>query len=354
MRKQNGFTLVELLVVIAIIGILVALLLPAVQAARESARRIQCANNLKQLSLALLAYHDTAGEFPRGVYSATAKPQEDGLGWISKLLPFLGDTPTYDALVANKIPMPGGGTYEGNPWQPGIFGAAHTAGMSPIAGGESVKSYLLCPSVSSAALPAQVPQPEFFERDWRSSNPSDPYAIGYGTSHYKGSRGYCDNGMLWRTGEGINEDYCADIDMNGDGNVDFDDIVFKLKYKRIRIKDIPDGTTKTIAIGEAAYSAFHLGYPMWLGSSGEDGSTLFKTEELINCNMGGVGEFPLSEFNDSRLPRTGKDDCSYSWHPGGAHFSYVDGSVHFLTDDLELRMFALLGNRQDGQVTSEL
>src|SRR3990172_3136179 len=81
--RKSGFTLVELLVVIAIIGILVALLLPAIQGAREAARRAQCQNNVKQITLALLNFHDTKKEFPRGAYTSTIKNDEDGLGWAT-------------------------------------------------------------------------------------------------------------------------------------------------------------------------------------------------------------------------------------------------------------------------------
>ncbi|MEX0818435.1 MAG: DUF1559 domain-containing protein, partial [Pirellulaceae bacterium] len=95
-KRTQGFTLVELLVVIAIIGILVALLLPAVQAAREAARRMSCNNNLKQLALAAHNYHDTYKVFPANANNRDAsrgKPPTNGFSWISKTLPFFEQGP---------------------------------------------------------------------------------------------------------------------------------------------------------------------------------------------------------------------------------------------------------------------
>ncbi len=94
-RRRTGFTLIELLVVIAIIGVLIALLLPAVQAAREAARRMQCTNNLKQIGLALHNYHDALGAFPPGQLPATS------FSALSRILPFLEQGAIFNALNAN-------------------------------------------------------------------------------------------------------------------------------------------------------------------------------------------------------------------------------------------------------------
>src|SRR5215212_5410396 len=163
-RKHPAFTLVELLVVIAIIGVLVALLLPAVQAAREAARRTACTNNLKQIALALLSYHDARGQFPLGAYSAVTEDhpaEEDGLGWATQILPQLEEQPLYDKLKNNNIPG-----YQGNPWitnhppgQKGIFSVAHSSGLRPIAGGDTILSIFLCPT---ADLPSHVPSGGYF------------------------------------------------------------------------------------------------------------------------------------------------------------------------------------------------
>jgi prepilin-type N-terminal cleavage/methylation domain-containing protein len=353
LTKNSGFTLVELLVVIAIIGILVALLLPAIQAAREAARRSQCTNNVKQITLALLTFHDGSKKFPRGAYTNSDKKSagaEDGMGWATKILPYIEESAIYDRLVRNGLPG-----FDGDPWKEkdptqmgGIFQAAAKAGKVPLPGGDAVIAAFRCPS---ADLPANAPDNAYYGAT------GTPLNFGYGTTHYKASRGYCDLGMFWRTAEGLAAQTCASIDINGDGVLD---LVTKQPFTRVRIQDVLDGTSKTIAIGEAAYFASGNGanngdFPIWFGSAWEDGSTLFKTQDLINCNIGGARYFPLPLVERNRLPGgSARDDCAFSWHTAGAHFGFVDGSVHFLSENLDLRLFALLGDRMDGEVIGDL
>ena len=345
--KNAGFTLVELLVVIAIIGILVALLLPAVQAAREAARRTSCTNNLKQVGLALLNYHDVRKQFPLGSYTAVEEDhpaEEDGLGWATQILPQLEEQPLFDRLRNN--PVPG---YKGNPWitdhpkgQRGIFKVAHDNGLRPIAGGDTVLSAFRCPSVD---LPAQMPNGAFF-----GLSSADLVGTGYATAHYKGSRGHCDRGMFWPPKEGAAEYNCS-YDINGDGTIDF---VPKKAYSKVSIEDVTDGTSKTIMLGEAAYFARAQAYPLWMGIYGDDGSAMFETQDAINCNIGGARAFPLAAAELDRMTDPEPDDCAFSWHSGGAYFAFVDGSVRFLSENLEVRTFWLLGDRMDDEVIRDL
>ena len=352
--RSGAFTLVELLVVIAIIGILVSLLLPAVQAARESARRISCANNLKQIALALLSHHDTFKGLPQGLYSADEDagagiPKEDGLGWATRLLPYIEEQAVNDQLVNNGISA-GGLNFDGDPWQPAIFIAARVSDNLPIAAGTNLINSFLCPSVD---LPEYGVGAEGYRDDVNGLRP--PFShVGHAVAHYKGSRGFCDNGIFLRTEESLNDDSCSSIDYNGNGVLD--DLVEKIPFRRlsVRLSDIPDGTSKTIAVGEAAYTTLPRNFPTWIGAYEEDGSVLFAMREIINCNLGGKPH-PLTSFDELKLPGGSRsDDCAMSWHPGGAYFSFVDGSVQFLSDDISLRVFALLGDRRDGEVLSDI
>jgi prepilin-type N-terminal cleavage/methylation domain-containing protein/prepilin-type processing-associated H-X9-DG protein len=348
--KAAAFTLVELLVVIAIIGILVALLLPAIQAAREAARRTACTNNLKQIALALLNYHDGHKQFPLGAYAAVQEDhpaEEDGLGWATQILPQLEEQAIYDQLEQNTVPG-----FQGNPWitnhppgQRGILKVAHDNGLRPITGGETVISSFLCPSVD---LPLHVPDSGYF-----GGSSAPIVATGYATAHYKGSRGHCDRGMFWKPKEGAAE-YACPYDINRDGIMDS---VPKKAYTRVRIEDVTDGTSKTIAIGESAYVVSSRSWPVWIGMYAETGNVMFETEDGINCGLSGVKSFPLSQTDMARIVAVSgpePTDCSFSWHTDGAYFAFVDGSVRYLTENLERATFWLLGDRTDNEVIQEL
>jgi prepilin-type processing-associated H-X9-DG protein len=174
---------------------------------------------------------------------------------------------------------------------------------------------------------------------------------GYAAAHYKGSRGYGDRGMFWPPKEGAAE-YTYSYDINGDGTPD---TIPKKAYTRIRLEDVTDGTSKTIVIGEAAYFARAAAYPLWLGIYGDDGTVMFQTEDAINCNIGGVRAFPLSDAEMEKLPwGIESDDCAFSWHPNGAYFAFVDGSIRFIDENIELRTYWLLGDRADDEIIRNL
>ena len=348
-RVNPAFTLVELLVVIAIVGILIALMLPAIQAAREAARGTSCKNNLKQLALALLNYHNDRNQFPLGAYAAVEEDhiaEEDGLGWATQILPQIEEQPLFDRIQNNNVPP-----YQGNPWltehpsgQKGIFRIAHESGLRPIPGGETILGLFICSSVD---LPQRVPNDSFF-----GVAAADHAGTGYATAHYKGSRGMCDRGIFWTPKEGAAEYECPWGDINGDGTLD---LIPRKSISRVRIQDVTDGTSKTIILGEASYVIRSLSFPVWMGIYGDDGAVMFKTESPINCNIGGVRSFPLSEGVIAQLPENYQaDDCAFSWHEGGAYFSFVDGSVRFLSENIETRLYRLLGDRTDDEVVREL
>ena len=299
-QHRNGFTLVELLVVIAIIALLVSILLPAVNAAREAARRTQCINNLKQQGLALQNFHSARERFPIGVYAGTGI-DDDGYGWATQLLPFMEEQAVYDIIERNYIP--GEST---SPWdRPGIFATTKSRTGNIIPGGDTVITTFRC---ASSVLDSHAP-------------PEADVGAGYATSDYKACNGWGDRGMFFKVSDGA-----------------------RAGFVEVRMKDIKDGTSKTIAIGESAYVPSYRDWPIWLGASKTDESTLFKTQQpsVINCN---VYEKSIANMVRNAID----DDCSFSWHAGGAQFAFADGSVHYLSEEIEWQTYQNLGDRLDGQ-----
>ncbi|MCA9186827.1 MAG: DUF1559 domain-containing protein, partial [Planctomycetales bacterium] len=299
-----------------------------VNAAREAARRIQCANNVRQIGLSLIMFHEAVQEFPKGVYSHPDEnhaDRENGLGWATKVLPYLEENGIYSMIANSQLPG-----YP-DPWQPGVFRAAFQS-RAPLPGGDHELSVFLCPSTS---LPPVSP-------NLASGYPS--YYSGYATASYKGSRGFCDRGILLRPDEANQEQRCW-IDIQGRA------VQFVKDPQRLatRLREVKDGTSKTILLGESAYYIDEEDWPLWIGSPARDEATLFKTEDVINCNISSP-VFPLTPQDRARAVN---DDCAFSWHPGGCQFVFVDNSVHFLSIELDLTTFRLLGDREDGVIMDE-
>jgi prepilin-type N-terminal cleavage/methylation domain-containing protein/prepilin-type processing-associated H-X9-DG protein len=307
-RDKHGFTLVELLVVIAIIGILVAMLLPAVQSAREAARRLQCANQLKQIGLALHSYHTAVSAFPPGVISQIASsktsncnivglPSQGGAPWSIHVLPFLEQQNRYDRF-----------DFSGS-----FFGLKHT----PV------------PTTNDA---------EQMQRNPSFECPSDPNS----------GRGWPNGNYVGVMGGGATPD-CTGTGAYA-GRVKFYNGIFH-NNSRISIADVRDGTTNTFLVGETRY--LELPAPsggiwgatwsagIWLHSHGE--SSLYTTLAAAHLPINGVDKDPnqVSTMGDqSRL--------FGSLHPGGCHFAMADGSVHFISQSIDLAVYQGLGARNDG------
>jgi len=298
--KKAGFTLIELLVVIAIIAVLISLLLPAVQSAREAARRAQCVNNMKQLGLGIANYESSNGSFPLGSFMMSppgdplAKPcsgRHESSVFVA-LLPFIEQAQIYAAFNSNIHYF----TFQNS--------TLLNIGISS----------LWCPSDPSVSQSSNLPP-----NDDGSVNVSVPMRH----NSYKANTG------TWYTPGRYDDPGCTtknftQLYAQANGLIYF--------YSSVRIAGVTDGTSNTMAFCETAYGRLSAGdqqeWHWWI--SGNYGDTMFTTF------------YPLNPYNKIKnmnvnygINTTVRVSAASSFHPGGANFAFADGSVRFIKDSID-------------------
>lgn len=378
-RALTGFTLVELLVVIAIIGILVALLLPAVQAAREAARRNSCTNKLKQLSLAVLLHEDARGIFPANDNAPDQSASYSVAGRVS------GERDYASHLIFTAPYLEAGALFDQidfkSPVRPG----------DQLVSGRSLReipqSVLQCPSDSLGGV--QVPSSldlagtETLHTNGLIDNGNSPLAM----SNYAGSIGaqYMDSTVVCdlKTLVNIPEPYSSvrpdgqdpfgrtstlNPRCNGAsgamGNIRTDcpvakaiSGVFARSSWAAKPSQITDGMSKTIMLGEVLpycsawqwQRGWTYAEAFWVATAAPINHNTCRGEEP-RVSSGGRGGGSIPPCNDwtTNAPAQGFK----SRHTGGANFALCDGSVHYLTEEFDYMAYQRLGDRADGEPVS--
>lgn len=320
-RAKRGFTLVELLVVIAIIGILIALLLPAVQAAREAARRSQCSNNLKQIGLALHYYHDSNNAFPftywHAVVGSTTMTRSTVL---ARLLPYLEQRALYDCIDF-RINDSGQKTTTGTQIQTVPVAAFLCPSDSRVTGGLSPTGYAFTNYAPSAG-PTR-------ESIAGASNCRCDALPWYNYWNSLGYPSYSDSNPAGP--------FCRKLSSGSSGSPCM-----------CRMADVTDGLSNTIFFGEVrAGCSGHLDRYGWFLAAGMGmNTTLFP----INFDTCHEQSETLGEDRKCNYKCTWNSEFAFrSAHPGGAGFLLGDGSVQFLSETIDFATYQYLGAKADGQ-----
>jgi prepilin-type N-terminal cleavage/methylation domain-containing protein/prepilin-type processing-associated H-X9-DG protein len=326
-----GFTLVELLVVIAIIGVLVALLLPAVQAAREAARRTQCVNNLKQMGIAIANHEAAKKVYPPGstgcrnrvgspcpcrnlgTSTETNKQQHSASGFVM-MLPYLEESDLYSLAHWEH-----GTTYYNDATTGGIFNWA-----SP---------YINLFRNNKDFQKLWMSRPSVFVCPSSSSEPRCSKCVGSGWDPIEKDEGLTNYGLCYgRYDPGASTAYSAATYCGSDTNAG----LFVCGHRK-RLKKITDGTTKTIAVGEVMLPDNVGNWAPW--AYGTLYETLRGTYNSLNelPSRGSVAThgFPASNWGD-------ENGAFGSEHAGGANFVFVDGRVDFINEDISANVYQAL------------
>ncbi len=325
-RRKNGFTLVELLVVIAIIGVLVALLLPAVQSARESARRIQCTNNMKQITLAMLVYHDAHKSFMPGNFHPDPIPSGwsrvcgncpwGSWGWPAFILPQMEAQNLYDTLDFStqsfaEVVMDGG--------------SDQGPGGDPVHrdASNSMPDAFICPSAIAGALLPQNANREAYK----------DYAVNGGTGSCCPERNKPHDGIAWWN-------------------------------SGVSIADVVDGSSNTFFMLEFAHNANHS-----FTRSGAGANQFFFVHHISQgyavFGEHGVGDFVRSQGGVNEavrnrgpiwIPNFFIDEGvqinsrgAFSDHPGGLNVSYGDGRVAFMSEGIDIVLYGSQFTREGNE-----
>lgn len=321
-ESRRGFTLVELLVVIAIIGVLVGLLLPAVQSAREAARRMQCANNMRQFGLAFHNAHDTLGYFPAACYTVDSldtsafpaapkgNPSRTEHSWRVKVMPYMEDTTLADMY-----------DFDLNWWE----------GQNLAVAQNNVSVYRCPSSPVPEALLSTPPGPT---RDSDSNAPALTLSAPLGTSDYE-------------VFTGVKDKVFSPDPYKNKGPETYGALI---KDKVSEMGQIRDGTSKTMLVVESA------GRPtMYRGknkvATGEVNQCLGWADSLGPFKlhlMGPDGQKNTAPKNQGLPFNACNDGEALAFHPSGMNATMCDGSTRHINDSIDLAVFAALITRAGG------